>query len=81
MGIEVNVAKAKVKLPEFIAAFERGEEVVIARASQPAVLAARLEAEDGRYAGRIDRRLGCRCIAVSRSCPLQSKRTSTACHP
>ena len=35
--MQMNVAEAKAKLSELVAAAERGEEVVIARGGQPAV--------------------------------------------
>ncbi len=37
MTIHVNIGEAKTRLSELIAASERGEEVVIARAGKPAV--------------------------------------------
>jgi prevent-host-death family protein len=37
MTIQMNVAEAKAKLSELIAAAERGEEVIIARGGQPVV--------------------------------------------
>ncbi len=37
MTIHVNIGEAKTRLSELIAASERGEEVVIARAGEPAV--------------------------------------------
>lgn len=37
MPIHVNIGEAKTRLSELIAASERGEEVVIARAGKPAV--------------------------------------------
>lgn len=45
MTIHVNIGEAKTRLSELVAASERGEEVVIARAGKPAV---KLVPADGR---------------------------------
>lgn len=45
MTIHVNIGEAKTRLSELVAASERGEEVIIARAGKPAV---RLVPADGR---------------------------------
>lgn len=48
MGIQVNIGQAKDRFSELVAAAERGEEVVIARAGVPvANLVGRSEARDG----------------------------------
>jgi len=44
MTIHVNIGEAKTRLSELIAASERGEEVVIARAGKPVVRLAPVEA-------------------------------------
>jgi prevent-host-death family protein len=62
MPIQMNVAEAKARLSELIAAAERGEEVVIARAGQPAVRLV-ATAPTGRRRPGILRQMGWTCDA------------------